>query len=74
MHDLAVHPEKRDGPLSGGLKYVVWGDVLLGDGREVTLDAWADEAGVPHLPFLDPPPKVCDILWDNDPPETGATP
>jgi hypothetical protein len=63
MLDLAAHPEKREGLLGWGLKYVVRGDIVLDDGTEVTLDALADETGLPHLPLLDPPPRVYEIVW-----------
>jgi hypothetical protein len=62
--ELAQHPEHRDPPLSWGLQYIVRGDVMLEDGSVVTLDELADEAGLPHLPFLDEMPDELEIDWD----------
>jgi hypothetical protein len=59
--DLARNPEKREPPLSWGLRYIVRGDILLEDGRTVTLDQLTDEAALPRRPFLDemlPEPEV----------------
>jgi hypothetical protein len=56
LEDLAAYPEKREAPLSWGLQYIVRGDVLMGDGSEVTLDELCDEAGVPRYPLLEEMP------------------
>jgi hypothetical protein len=53
LEDLARHPEKRDPPVSWGLKYYVRGDVILLDRTEITLDTLCDETGVPRLPYLE---------------------
>jgi transcriptional regulator with XRE-family HTH domain len=53
LEDLAQHPERRDPPLSWGLKYWVRGDVLLNDGVEVTLNELCDELGLPRLPSVE---------------------
>lgn len=57
LEDLAAHPEKRESPLSWGLKYIVRGDVLLPDGTHVTLDELCDEAGVERYPLLEEMPS-----------------
>lgn len=62
--DLAQHPEQCEPPLSWGLQYIVRGDVLLEDGSVVTLDELADEAGLPHLPYLDEMPEELEVDWD----------
>ena len=48
LADLAEHPEKRNGPLSWGLRYIVRGDVWLAEDRIVRLE----DLGV-DLPLLD---------------------
>jgi len=53
LNDYAAHPERCEPPLSWGLQYIVRGDVLLADGSTVTLDDLADQAGLPHLPYLE---------------------
>lgn len=53
LDDLARHPERRTGPLSWGLQYIVRGDILLNDDSVVTLDELAAEAKQPLLPYLD---------------------
>jgi hypothetical protein len=62
--DLAQHPEKREPPLSWGLQFIVRGDVMLDDGSVVTLDELADEAGLPHLPYLEDLPDELEVDWD----------
>jgi hypothetical protein len=64
LADLARHPEKREPPLSWGLQFIVRGDVMLADGSVVTLDDLADEAGVPHLPYLEDMPDELEVDWD----------
>jgi Calcineurin-like phosphoesterase len=66
LEDLACHPEKREPPLSWGLKYYVRGDVILPDGSEVTLDQLCDEAGLPHLPYLEDMPDELEVNWGRD--------
>jgi hypothetical protein len=51
--DLIRHPEKRKPPLSWGLKYYVRGDLVLSDGREMTLDALCKQLGFKPLPYLE---------------------
>jgi len=63
--DLARHPEKREPPLSWGLQFIVRGDVMLSDGSVVTLDELADEAGVPHLPYLEDLPDELEVDWES---------
>ena len=53
LDDLARHPERRTGPLSWGLQYIVRGDILLNDDSVVTLDELAVEAKQPLLPYID---------------------
>jgi hypothetical protein len=59
--NLAQHPEKRDEPLSLGLKYYVRGDLVFEDGSEMTLDALCDELGLPRLPYLEEMPPEIDL-------------
>jgi hypothetical protein len=59
--DLARHPEKREEPLSSGLKYYVRGDLVFEDGSEMTLDALCDELGLPRLPYLEEMPPEIDV-------------
>jgi hypothetical protein len=66
LADLAAHPERRDGPLSWGLRYIVRGDVLLDDGSVVTLDELADEVGLERLPYLEEMPEELDVDWGED--------
>jgi hypothetical protein len=63
LADLAQHPEKREPPLSWGLQFIVRGDVMLRDGSIVTLDELADEAGLPHLPYLEDMPDELGVDW-----------
>lgn len=51
-------------PLSWGLQFIVRGDVLLDDGSIVTLDELADEAGVPHLPYLEEIEPELEVDWE----------
>ena len=54
-------------PYSGGLQYIVRGDVVLDDGTVVTLDELADEAGVEEvLPYIEDMPEHLDIEWDEE--------
>jgi hypothetical protein len=64
LTDLARHPEKSEPPLSWGLQFIVRGDVMLEDGSVVTLDELADEAGLPHLPYLEEMPDELEVDWD----------
>jgi hypothetical protein len=64
LSDLTQHPEKREPPLSWGLQFIVRGDVMLRDGSVVTLDELADEAGLPHLPYLEDMPDELEVDWD----------
>jgi hypothetical protein len=64
LTDLAQHPEKREPPLSWGLQFIVRGDVMLRDESVVTLDELADEAGLPHLPYLEDMPDELEVDWD----------
>ncbi|MED5369764.1 MAG: NACHT domain-containing protein [Myxococcota bacterium] len=47
--DLAQHPERREPPLSWGLRWIVRGDILLLDGSALRLESLGLE-----LPLLDP--------------------
>lgn len=64
LTDLARHPEKRQGPLSEGLKYYVRGDLVFNDGRELTLDALCDELKLSHLPHLEDLPPELEVDWE----------
>jgi hypothetical protein len=64
LTDLAQHPERREPPLSWGLQFIVRGDVMLRDGSVVTLDELADQAGLPHLPYLEDMPDELEVDWD----------
>jgi len=65
--DLAQHPEKREPPLSWGLQFIVRGDVMLSDCKTiVTLDELADEAGLPHLPYLEDMPDELEVDWEEE--------
>ena len=67
LESLARDPEQvEDGPLHWGLRFIVRGDVMLHDGRFVTLDTLCDEAGLPHLPYLEDPPPPLEVDWDED--------
>jgi hypothetical protein len=58
---LAQNPEKRQGHLSWGLKYIVRGDIRLDDQSVITLDDLAQELRLPTLPYLDElPPHLED--------------
>ncbi len=54
--DLARHPEKREPPLSWGLRFIVRGDVMDNDGEVLTLDELCGELGLPRLPYLEEMP------------------
>jgi hypothetical protein len=61
LEQLLRHPERKEGPLSWGLRYLARGDVILNDGSEATLDDLAAEAGMPPIPLLEampPPPNL----------------
>jgi hypothetical protein len=62
---LAKHPEKREPPLSWGLKYYLRGDLVLEDGSEVTLDALCARLGLPPLPYLEDMPPELEVDWDS---------
>ena len=64
LRDLATHPERREKPLSWGLRYYVRGDLVLDDGTEVELDALCDEAGIERLPLLAPMPDELEVEFD----------
>ncbi len=65
LEGLARDPDRvEDGPLRWGLRFIVRGDVMLPDGSFVALDALCDEAGLPHLPYLEDPPETLAIDWD----------
>jgi 3',5'-cyclic AMP phosphodiesterase CpdA len=51
--DLIRHPEKREPPLSWGLRYYARGDLVLSDGSELTLDALCQQLGLRPLPYLE---------------------
>lgn len=53
LTSLATSPGRAP-PLSWGLQYIVRGDLVFGDGTEMTLDQLADDLGLPHLPILEP--------------------
>jgi hypothetical protein len=53
LEELAQHPERREPPLSWGLRYIVRGDVTLDDGSALTLDEVTDQMGMPRLPYLE---------------------
>jgi hypothetical protein len=36
----------------------------VGDWRVMTLDELADEAGLPHLPYLEDMPDELEVEWD----------
>ncbi|HZF11744.1 MAG TPA: TIR domain-containing protein [Thermoanaerobaculia bacterium] len=61
--DLAQYPEHREPPLSWGLQYIVRGDVMFEDGFVVTLDEFANELGLPSLPYLEEMPDELEIDW-----------
>jgi hypothetical protein len=63
--DLAQHPEKCAPPLSWGLKYIVRGDILLNDGREISLDTLTDRLGLPRLPYLEEMPEELIVARDD---------
>jgi hypothetical protein len=65
----ADNPESQGPELATALRYIVRGDVLLEDGSEVTLDQLSDEAGLPHLPYLEDMPED---LQAEKPPEDPA--
>jgi hypothetical protein len=65
LTNLAQHPEKREPPLSWGLRFIVRGDVLFDDGSVVTLDELCDEAGVPRLPYLEDLPDELEVDWED---------
>jgi hypothetical protein len=54
---LARNPEKREGHVSWGLKYIVRGDIRLDDQSVITLDDLAQELQLPALPYLDELPS-----------------
>jgi hypothetical protein len=64
LEDLSRHPDKREPPLSWGLRYLVRGDLVLDDGSELGLDALCDELGLPHLPYLEDMPPELIPSWD----------
>ena len=64
LRDLATHPERREKPLSWGLRYYVRGDLVLDDGTEVELDELCDEAGIERLPLLAPMPDELEVEFD----------
>jgi hypothetical protein len=41
---------------------------MLGDGSVVTLGELADEAGLPHLPYLEDLPDELEVDWDEGAP------
>ncbi len=53
LADLAAHPERRSGPLSDGLRYLVRGDLVLANDEVLPLDALASSLGLDRLPLLD---------------------
>jgi len=59
--DLAQHPEKREPPLSWGLRYYLRGDLVLEDGSEVTLDELCARLGLPPLPYLEDMPTEIEV-------------
>jgi len=63
LEDLARHPEKREPPLSWGLKYLVRGDLVLEGGEVVTLDELAREVGLEPLPYLEDMPQELEVDW-----------
>ncbi|MBI2421567.1 MAG: metallophosphoesterase [Candidatus Hydrogenedentes bacterium] len=66
LEDLARHPEKREGPLQWGLRYIVRGDVVLDDGTVVTLDELSAAHGLEPLPYLEEMPERFEVDWDDD--------
>lgn len=64
--DLAMHPEKREPPLSWGLQYIVRGDVVVDDpdfpetGRTYRLE----EFGLGDLPYLEDMPPELEVDWE----------
>ncbi len=67
LESLARDPNQvEDGPLRWGLRFIVRGDVMLPDGSFVTLDELCDDAGLPHLPYLEDPPEPLDIDWEDE--------
>jgi hypothetical protein len=63
LEDLAMHPEKREPPLSWGLQYIVRGDIVFDIENEITFDALAKEAGLEDLdlPFLEDMPEHFEV-------------
>lgn len=57
LEELAQHPERRDPPVSWGLRYIVRGDVILDDGDVLTLDEVTDRMAVPRLSYLEDIPS-----------------
>lgn len=64
LEDLARHPEKREPPLSWGLKYIVRGDTLLESGEVIQLDDLSREHGLEPLPYLEKMPPELEVDWD----------
>jgi hypothetical protein len=61
---LTQHPEKREAPLSWGLKYYLRGDLVLEDGSEVTLDELCARLELPPLPYLEDMPPEIEVDWE----------
>lgn len=51
--NVARYPEMRQPPMSIGLQFVVRGDLLLADGRVLTLDEICERSGLPAMPYID---------------------
>jgi hypothetical protein len=74
LEDLAQHPEKRDPPLSWGLRYIVRGDILMEDGTVVTIDELCDQLNLPRLPYIEDLLPELEIDWDDEKPPQKQKP
>jgi hypothetical protein len=53
LEELAQHPERREPPLSWGLRHIIRGDIILDDGDTLTLDEVTEQMGMPRLSHLE---------------------
>ena len=67
LADLATHFERRKGPLSDGLRYLVRGDLVLEGGEVLTLDDLSNSLGLDRLPLLDEMEEEVDVRFNDDP-------
>jgi hypothetical protein len=61
LEDLARHPEKREPPLSWGLRFIVRGDLVMDDGSVVELDTLSRQHGLQPLPYIEELPDEIDL-------------